>query len=334
MTTSKPKTAGSRIGRTLLIILAILGVVTAILFTPWNISGLASHSNPAKSYAEAVQRIDALKANRASEMNPDCITQFMTHGKKTAKVIILVHGYTNCPAQFKELGQSFYDLGYNVLIAPLPHHGLADRMTPEVGQLTADELAAYADQVVDIADGLGDQIIMVGFSAGGTTTAWAAQNRKDINVAVLISPAFGYKTIPTAVTVAAMNLVLNTPDKYVWWDETLKDQVLPKHAYPQYSQRAAAQILRLGFAVQNKAGQQAPAAAKILVFTNANDASVNNELTAKVVSAWTRKGANITTYEFPESLGYQHDLIDPAQPSQAVDAIYPQLIKLITQLAN
>jgi carboxylesterase len=185
--------------------------------------------------------------------------------------------------------------------------------------------------MVDIADGLGEQITMVGISGGGVTTAWAAQHRKEINLAVIISPAFGYKAIPTWTTAPTMNVVLTLPDTFSWWDETLKENELPTHAYPRYSKHALAQILRLGFAVQSEAGQQAPAATKILVITNANDTSVNNELTAKVVSAWARSGANIATYEFPTSLGYAHDLIDPSQPYQSIDTIYPQLIELITK---
>ncbi len=330
MKTNKTKTVWSRIWRGFLIFLAIIGIIAASLFIPWNIGGLTSHSNPAQSYEEAVQRIQALQANNESKMNPECITQFMTHGQKTNKVIIFAHGYTSCPAQFKELGQRFYDLGYNVLIAPLPHHGLADRMTDEQGQLKAEELAAYADQIVDIADGLGEQITMVGFSAGGVTTAWAAQNRKDVDLAVVISPAFGFQAIPTALTAPTMNMVSILPDTFVWWDETLKTDSLPFHAYPRYSKHALAQIMRLGFAVQSKAKQQSPAAAKILVITNANDTSVNNILTARVVSSWTQDGTNIKTYEFPASLGLEHDMIDPSQPNQPINIIYPKLIELIT----
>ena len=203
----KTGTIGSRIWRGFLILLAIIAIIAAGLFVPWNTGGLASHSKPAQNYAEAVQRIQALQENDASKMNPDCITQFMTHGQKTEKVIIFVHGYTSCPAQFKELGQRFHALGYNVLIASLPRHGLADRMTDKQGQLRAEELTAYADQMVDIADGLGEQITMAGLSAGGVTTAWAAQNRKDVDLAVIISPAFGFKTIPTNLTAPVMNVL-------------------------------------------------------------------------------------------------------------------------------
>lgn len=117
----------------------------------------------------------------------------MTHGQPVERVIVLVHGYTNCPQQFHELGQRFYYLGYNVLIAPLPYHGLADRLTDEQAELKAEELVAYADEVVDIAHGLGKRVIMAGISGGGVTTAWAAQNRSDLDLAVIISPAFGYQ---------------------------------------------------------------------------------------------------------------------------------------------
>ena len=233
-------------------------------------------------------------------------------------------------ALFVNLSCTNADLGYNVLIVPLPHHGLADRMTDEQSQLTADELAAYADQMVDIADGLGDQVTMMGISAGGVVTSWAAQNRSDVDQAVIISPAFGFKQIPTLLTAPVMNMYMTLPNSYTWWDPVLQEQAGPMHAYPRYSTRALAQTLRLGFEVQIKAWQTAPAAKTILVVTNANDSSVNNALTAQIVANWRQRGASLKTFEFPVSLGLPHDVIDPTQPDQHIDIVYPQLIDLMT----
>src|SRR5690349_20038603 len=115
--------------------ITIVGLIVA-LFIPWNVWSLSSHPHPIQSYEEAALRIQELRAERQSEMNPDCLLQFLTHGDKVQRAIILVHGYTSCPAQFAELGQQFYDRGFNVLIAPLPHHGLANRLNDEQGQLT------------------------------------------------------------------------------------------------------------------------------------------------------------------------------------------------------
>jgi carboxylesterase len=311
-----------------LLILALIVVLGWILLTPWNISSLASHPRPAQSYAEAQQRIEALRAQEPPGMNPVCQLQFLTHGEKTARAIILVHGYTNCPQQFSELGRRYYAAGYNVLIAPLPYHGLADRMTEAHAQLTAEDLAAYADETVDIAQGLGEQVVMLGISAGGVTTAWAAQNRSDLALAVIISPVFGFKQIPTPLTAAVMNLYGVLPDGYEWWDAKLQAEAPPPQAYPRYSKHALVQALRLGFATQAAAARSVPAAKKMVAVFNPNDTSVNNALTLEVVKTWQANGANLTIFEFGPEVKVGHDLIDPSQPDQQIEIIYPQLLNL------
>lgn len=316
------------------VILLIVGIVLVIVFTilaPWNVSNLSSHPHPVQSYAEAMQRIEILRRQEPPDMNPVCQLQFMTHNKKVDRAIILVHGFTNCPQQFHTLGQRFFDLGYNVLIAPLPHHGLANRMTEEPTQLKAEELAVYADETVNIAKGLGEQVIMMGFSAGGVTTAWAAQNRSDVDLAVIISPAFGFKQIPTPLTGAVMNIYIFLPDAFVWWDPVLQTGTLPSYAYPRYSKHGLVQIVRLGFSTQMNAQQMQPAAKKMVVVFNANDNSVNNALTEDVVKLWQAHNANLTTYEFGANLKLGHDLIDPTQPDAQIDIVYPKLIDLINR---
>ena len=309
----------------LIIFIALISV-----FIPWGAWGLTSHPHPVQNYAEATKQIESLSADRQSEMNPDCRLQFLSQGQKVQHVIIFVHGYTNCPAQFIQLGQKFYDLGYNVLIVPLPHHGLKDRLNDEQGQLTADELMTYADRMVDIAHGLGDDITVMGISGGGVIAAWAAQNRSEADTAVIISPAFGYQQIPKRLTAPAMNVIRILPDVFNWWDPKLREKVGPSHAYPRYSKHTLAEFLRLGFAVQVQGWQSPPAAQRLIIITNANDTSVNNEMTADVVKIWEGHRANIESYEFPSNLDLAHDLIDPEQPNQPIDIVYPTLIDLIT----
>jgi carboxylesterase len=314
-----------------LLILGIVLSVGVILLQPWNIATLASHPRPVQNYAEAVQRIDTLRNQESAAMNPVCRLQFMTHDHKVDRAVVLVHGYTSCPQQFHALGQRFYALGYNVLIAPLPHHGLADRMTDAHAQLTAEELAAYADEMVDIAQGLGEHVDMLGILAGGATTAWAAQYRSDLDVAVIVSPAFGFKSIPTPFTAMVGNLFTILPNSYGWWDEVHQANGKPTHAYPRYSKQALAQTLRLGFAAQAGAQRMPPAAQKIIVVTNANDPSVNNALTTNVVKTWQAHAANVSTFEFVADLRLGHDLIDPTQSDQQIDLVYPRLIDLVNQ---
>ena len=310
----------------------ITGLILSLVFfllTPWNTSQLSSHPRPAQSYTEALQLIEILRKQEPLQMNPLCQLQLMTHSKKTDRAIILVHGYTSCPQQFHDLGERFYHAGYNVLIAPLPHHGLADRMTDAHARLTAEELAVYADQAVDIARGLGGKVFMMGLSAGGVTTAWAAQHRSDIDLAVIISPAFGFKKIPAPFTAAAMNFYTILPDALEWWDPLLREKAPPAHTYPLYSRHALVEILRLGFATLNDARHHPPAAKKIIVVLNANDIMINNESTDNIIKVWLADKANLTTYKFKADLKLGHDLIDPSQPNQRIDIVYPRLMELI-----
>ncbi|HXV98240.1 MAG TPA: alpha/beta fold hydrolase [Anaerolineae bacterium] len=257
----------------------------------------------------------------------------MTHGQKVERVIVLLHGYRNCPAQFHQLGLTFYELGYNVLIPRMPHHGWADVLTTDQAQLTADELAAHVTEAVDIGQGLGEQVSVAGISTGGVLTAWAAQNRPDVKRGVLIAPVFGLYAIPAPLLTPTTNLFLTLPNFFLWQDDELKANVPnPPQVYPQNSTRALSQILRLGFAVRAQAGQSPPAASAILIVTNANDDAVDNQVTSEVVAGWRKGGfEQLQTYEFEAYLRLDHDLIDPAHPKQKIDFVYPVLVDLMTQ---
>ncbi len=313
----------------LFLICGLLVAIVLILLTPWQSGHIHPHSHPAQNYNEALQLVELLRADEPQGMNPLNRAQLMTHGKKTDRAIILVHGYTSDPQQFQELGKRLYALGYNVIIAPLPHHGLADRMSDAHARLTAEELVDYANRTVDIGHGLGEKVIMMGISAGGVTTAWAAQNRSDIDLAIIISPAVGFKQVPTPLTAAAMNIYTLLPDALEWWDPVLKEKVLPEHAGPLYSRHALSQILRLGFVVQREAALETPAAKKMVIVFNANDLMINNEMTMKMVNQWKEHYASLTTLEFPANLKLPHDIIDPAQPDQRVDIVYPRLLEVV-----
>lgn len=311
--------------RWLWLLLSLLVLMLIPMFIPWQTGNLTSQPNPAKDYLEALHRLNDMRFHASPELNPLCQPQLLDQGQPVEKAIILVHGYTSCPQQFMELGKRFYNLGYNVLLVPMPHHGLSNRMTTDHAELTAEELTAYADEVVDIAQGLGEKVIMAGLSVGGVVTAFAGTHREDLDLAVLISPAFGYKAVPTLATAAAMNAFSVLPDDYGWWDETKQEQGGVPHGYPRYSQRALAQSLRLSFAAR----RSKPLAGKVIVVTNPNDAAVNNDLTYQTIKRWRRQGVNLITYEFPMELQLDHDLIEPGREDAQIEVVYPKLIELV-----
>jgi pimeloyl-ACP methyl ester carboxylesterase len=308
---------------------APLGVFARLLVPPVSAGDLARPPNPAASYHEALERVEALRAqSHQASLHPACQLRLMTHGQKQPRAIVLVHGYTSCPEQFAALGRRFHAQGCNVLIPLLPHHGLADLMTDAHRCLTAEDLACQACDALDIARGLGDHVTMLGLSGGGLITAWAAQQRADLDLAMPVAPAFGYRQLPTNLTALAMNAYLLLPNSYVWWDPKAQADPASGYGYPRFATRALAQLLRMGQAVLTAASRQPPAAAAILLVTNASDLAVNNDLTARVASLWRSHGANLHTYEFPASLELPHDLISGLPSEQAIEHVYGQLVAL------
>jgi carboxylesterase len=314
-----------------LVTILILLFIGWVFVRPLKLKKLTAKSRPVNDYAAALERIEALQALDTYDVNPVCRLRLLTHGQKTERVLVFWHGFTSCPRQFFQLGQMFYQLGYNVLIPRLPHHGLTDRLRPDQRQLTAEDLIALVDGVLDLAHGLGQQVTVAGFSAGGVLAGWAAQYRPDIAQAVIISPAFGLKVVPLPLAKPAAKLLLTWPNVFRWWDPRFKAETPgPPHAYPRYSTRALGQILRLGLAVRTAARQSKPAVPSILVVTNPHDWAVNNDLTAEITRCWCNNGSGqVRTYAFEVALELGHDLIDPAQVAQRINVVYPILMDLI-----
>jgi carboxylesterase len=210
----------------------------------------------------------------------------------------------------------------------MPRHGLADRLTTEPSRLRAEELRDFADRVVDIAAGLGDRVTIVGLSAGGIVAAWAAQFRPEIAKAVLIAPSLGFGGYGAWLQHLFMHLALALPD--IQTHRFLKaDRAMP-YAYVGWSSKALGEVLRLGVATARAAVVRRSACQHLVVVTNANDVAVSNQLTRQLVSLWQARGLQrVELYELERDLKLEHDLIDPNNPRQRIDLVYPILLDLI-----
>jgi alpha-beta hydrolase superfamily lysophospholipase len=299
-------------------------------FGRWKVRGLQSHPDPAYDYDDALRRLGELQAGDGDDVNAVCRSRGLLHGHKTERAIILVHGLTSCPQQFARLGEAFFERGYNVLLPRMPRHGLADRMTTELGHLRAEELRTFGDAVVDIAAGLGDAVTVAGLSAGGIVTAWAAQYRAELAKAVMISPALGLGSYGSWLQLLFMEIVLSVPDIPTQRFSKV-DSAMP-YAYVGWSSRALGEVLRLGLATARAAVRKPPATQHLIVVTNANDAAVNSQITRQLVTLWQSHGLRrVEYYEFERDLKLEHDLVDPNNPRQRVDVVYPVLLDLITR---
>ncbi len=292
-------------------------------------SDLLSHPDPVATHAEALERIRAWADEAPPDILPQGRLQFLSHDRKTDAAVVFVHGYTSCPHQFLALGQLFFERGYNVLIAPVPYHGLADRMTTAHAKLRAVDLAVYGDRVVDIAQGLGNAVAVAGISMGGAVSAWVGQYRRDVALAVPISPFLGAYVVPAPLTGLAAGIARRLPNQFQWWDPIRQADDGFEYGYPRYATHALCEILHLGQTVQRSAEIRPPAARALLAVTNANDRAVNNTVTRTLVQAWQRQGSPVRTFEFEARLELLHDLIDPNQRGQRVNIVYPKLLELM-----
>lgn len=283
------------------------------------------------SYDEAKARLAQLQAQDDATINPACRTYALEHGRRMERSLVYLHGYTNCPAQFAQLGQEFADKGYNVIVPRLPYHGLADRMTTALTKLRADALKALTREVVEIARGMGQRVAISGLSGGGVMAAWAAQNCPEVDQAVVVAPSLGLPAIPVALCQLCTVLVQRLPNFFLWWDPRVKEKIAgTPYAYPRFSTHALGEFLRLGREVLQQAQRQAPQAREIIVITSAADTAVNNPLVYRLAAAWqARAPERVRSYEFPRDEEIFHDMIDPTQPRQRTAIVYPKWLELV-----
>ncbi len=281
------------------------------------------------AYEAGIEIAASLKNLDGPNVNLACHTRLHTHGHRTERSLVLLHGFTNCPQQFDALGRHFYGLGWNVLIPRYPRHGYSDRLTTSIAELRSAQLVALANRAAEAGAGLGERLTVAGLSLGGTLTGMLAQERQSVERAVLIAPMLGIQRIPGPAHPVLTELAYVLPNFWVWWDSRLKDKIEPPYGYPRFSTHAYAALFKTATRVLKAAQAAAPKAGSISVITNASEPGLENRFTYQLVERWRRHGAAVSTFEFPLSERLPHDLIDPANPAQNTKLVYPVVIETI-----
>jgi pimeloyl-ACP methyl ester carboxylesterase len=291
---------------------------------------IASGEVIADLYAEGVRIATTLKDLDGPNVNPLCHTRLYSHGYRTDRSLVLLHGFTNCPQQFDALGRRFHENGWNVLIPRYPRHGYTDRLNTTISELRADHLMAVANKAAEAGAGLGVHLTVAGLSLGGILTGYVAQTQDAVERAVLIAPMFGLRPLPGWCLTVLSGAASLLPNFYMWWNRELKDQAGPSYGYPRFSTHAYAALFEVGRTVQRLARGNKPRAGSIVVITNASEPRLDNRFTYQLVQRWREHGASVETYEFPRSNQLPHDLIDPGNAAQNTEFVYPLVTKLIT----
>lgn len=310
--------------------IALVGLVAGLALWPVETGSLVSRPDPAGDFDTALARFEAMKADPPAPVSPLCEPQLLHHGAPTARVVVLMHGVSSCPQAFVDFAPILFDRGDTVLVVRMPENGYADRATDALKDMTAEALAEFADTSVDIAAGLGEEVVVLGISAGGTAAAFAAQTRPEVDRAMLLAPFFGLAGMGTEINRILMRVMLTLPSVSIWKDPIAREAFVGMpHAYQRQETRGIGEIMRLGLAVRRLAEAGPPAAAAIDVVTNAADGAVANGMTDELSAIWRAAGADIVTYEFAAEHGLGHELIDPKEPGADPALTYPVILKLM-----
>lgn len=286
-------------------------------------------SNPTKSYDDALTRarvFEALDDNLVADYGR---TKLLEHGERRPYAVVLLHGLTNNPNQYRQLAPQIFDLGANVFVPRMPFHGEQNRLTKRIAALTAEELLASTSEAIDIACGLGERVAVAGISMGGVLTAYFAQYRADVHTAMPIAPDFSLLELPYGVGQALGVLLRLMPNFFLWWDPRVRDEQRPPTAYPWFSTHALMQTLRIARDVYVAAHNEPAKAERIACVVNRGDPAVNNDAVREVVAAWRHFRPQGIEYDELQNLPENHDIIDPDNPLARTEIVYPKLIEIL-----
>lgn len=111
---------------------------------------------------------------------------------RTPWSIVYIHGYSATRQETYPLCERLASrLGANIFYTRLTGHGQSGA---ELAKATVNDLLNDTLEAVEIGKRLGERVIVIGTSCGGTLAAWLAgrPGNDDVMAYVLISPAFGF----------------------------------------------------------------------------------------------------------------------------------------------
>lgn len=242
-------------------------------------------------------------------------------------VVVLFHGLSASPTQFVRFAHDLHGRGHNVVVPRLPRHGHEDRLSRALAHLTADDLRRFARESMELARGLGERVVVAGFSLGGLLATWIAEN-EPVERAVAIAPFLGVSWIPNRFMKNLARAMLRLPNRFQWWDPFQRERLGPAHGYPWYATHALAQAYLLARDVID-AADRGVAAKRLIFVTNAREAAVNNRAVQQLEARLRANDASRLAHVVLTGIPLSHDIIEPLRHPEIAERVYPQLLSLI-----
>lgn len=271
----------------------------------------------------------ALDGGEDELLDTEMRSTVLQHGARSARVVVLLHGLTASPRAWRAFADTRFARGENVLVPRLPRHGHLDRMTDALAGLRADELRESGRRILDAAAALGDEIVVVGFSLGGSLALHLAHGDARVERAIAVAPFLGLAALPHDWHRFARKLLERTPNRFLYWNPIDKGRGLPAHGYARYTTRALAAGLALADALRADARSGPPRARHVEIVRNAGEVSVNNRAIDDLVERWRAIGGERVRVHRLVGLGPSHDVIEPERKRAPALRFLPHLHALL-----
>ena len=193
-TSSNPKTMSAKL-RIFWSVIVSIGIVAFLavlsIWVLWPVRQISLQTASIHPFSFAGAQTEVAKINQTEKSEgviAGCYSKLYIHPQPTAQAVVVFHGVGACPQQFSVVAQYFYDHGYNVYVPLTPEHGRADNLNH--AKVTAQQLIDYVNTSVNITDGLGSHIGVIGLSGGGNLATWAAEYRPEVKRLLALSPFY------------------------------------------------------------------------------------------------------------------------------------------------
>jgi carboxylesterase len=309
--------------------LLVLGIVWAVL-RPVPLDDLVSRPDPARTPEEAQAKFAVLAARDGDDVVDICRSRLLAGEGRSRRAVVIFHGLSSCPHAQVEIIPLIHAEGCAVLVARMPHHGMLDNKSDALCRFLGPVIVAHVDEVVDIAAGLSDEVVVAGISGGAVLAGWAAQMRAEVTEAVLIAPFYGMATFGDRFNLLLMKMLLLLPNFSIWKNPLKGSRSeAPPHNMVRQSSRGVADMMRVGYATRLHARTARARGGRVRLILNEADIAISNQVAASMGDAFEAGGTPVDRVSIPRQYQLPHELIDPVQIGDKTAIVNPAITALL-----
>lgn len=282
----------------------------------------AAKTNPA---IQAIQDVVDEELSHQTTPYPDGLrvrenaeSIFMPQTSGQAKgTVLLYHGFTAGPWQYREMAQQFHDEGYHVYAPRMPGHGLANadgspssqRMP---GARFTTRWSEFGQQTFEAASKLGAPVHAVGLSGGANVALDIGKNNPQVDSVTALAPFLGNDGA-SGVLLPVLNLI----DMVSFGLAGRLLDNIPRKRKPQARQTPRTEgTWGQALAIYKVGAKAQKLDVPLQVVTTAKDPLSGTKQAKRLLKNNSQASKN-GWFHFPESAGVKHAMVSPLENSNA-----------------